>query len=133
MKIHGHCHCGKIRFTAEVDPAKVVACHCSDCQAMSGAPFRVVVPAPAEGFQMHGEPKIYVKTAQSGNRRAQAFCGDCGTPLYAASPDNATVYGLRLGCVEERASLPPRRQIWTASAMPWLHALGSVPGVAGQS
>jgi len=30
--------------------------------------------------------KIYIKTAESGNRRAQAFCGKCGSPIYAADP-----------------------------------------------
>ncbi len=133
MKIHGHCHCGSIRFTAAIDPDKVVACHCSDCQTMSGAPFRAVVPAPADGFELQGSPKVYVKTADSGNRRAQAFCGDCGTPLYATSPDNPTAYGIRLGCVDERAQLPPRKQIWTQSEMPWLHGLAVVPGVPKQS
>jgi len=132
MKIHGQCHCGKISFTAEVDPAKVVACHCSDCQTMSGAPVRAVVPAPAEGFAIQGTPKHYVKTAQSGNRRAQGFCPDCGTALYATSPDNPSVYGIRLGCVAERSELAPQKQIWTSSAAPWLHGLDAVPGVPEQ-
>ena len=72
MQIHGRCHCGSITFTGEVDPAKVFACHCADCQKMSGAPFRAVVPIPAKDFSLTGNPKIYIKTAQSGNRRAQA-------------------------------------------------------------
>ena len=132
MQIHGHCHCGSISFTAEVDPAKVVVCHCADCQKMSGAPFRAVVPVPAKDFSLIGDPKIYIKTSQSGNRRAQAFCGDCGTPLYATSPDDPAVYGVRLGCVEERARLAPSKQVWTRSSMPWLHDLNSVPGVPEQ-
>ena len=132
MQIHGRCHCGNISFTGEVDPAKVFACHCMDCQKMSGAPFRAVVPIPAKDFALTGSPKIYVKTAQSGNRRAQAFCADCGTPLYATSPDNPAVYGVRLGCVDERAQLAPSKQVWTRSSMPWLHNFTSVPGVPEQ-
>lgn len=132
MKIHGHCHCGNISFTAEADPSKVIACHCTDCQTMSGGPFRAVVPVPAKDFSVTGSPKVYIKTAQSGNRRAQAFCGECGTPLYATSPDTPTVYSVRLGCVDERAQLAPAKQIWTASAMPWLHGMAALPGTAGQ-
>jgi len=128
MQIHGRCHCGNISFTAEADPAKVFACHCTDCQTMSGAPFRAVVRVPVSGFSLNGSPNIYIKTAQSGNRRAQAFCGECGTPLYATSADNPTLYGVRLGCVEERAQLAPSKQVWTRSSMPWLHNLASVPG-----
>lgn len=127
MKIHGQCHCGAIRFEAEVDPAKVVACHCSDCQTMSGAPFRAVVQVAAADLAVQGIPKQYVKVAESGNRRVQAFCGECGTPIYATAAENPSFYGLRLGCVAERAQLPPQRQIWTRSAMPWLHDLDAVP------
>jgi hypothetical protein len=43
MKIEGGCHCGSIRFEAEVDPATVVICHCTDCQTFSGSASRTVV------------------------------------------------------------------------------------------
>ncbi len=82
---------------------------------------------PAD-FKLSGTPKHYVKVAESGNRRAQGFCGECGTPIYATSAENPSVYGLRLGCVAERALLPPRFQVWKRSAMPWLHDLDAVPG-----
>ena len=127
MHITGQCHCGAISFTAVVDPAKVVACHCEDCQAFSGAPFRAVVPTPIESVALTGEPKHYVKLAASGTRRAQAFCAACGTQLYATEPESPRVLNLRLGCVNERAQLPPVVQIWGQSAVPWLHALFAVP------
>ena len=42
MQIHGSCHCGAITFTANIDPQRVTVCHCSDCQALSGAPMRAI-------------------------------------------------------------------------------------------
>ena len=128
MQIHGACHCGSITFTAEIDPARVMACHCSDCQVLSGSPFRAVAVARLDEFQLHGTPKSYVKVAQSGNRRAQVFCPECGTPLYATAPENPTSVVIRLGCVAERAQLGPAVQIWQHSALPWLSALPAVPG-----
>jgi hypothetical protein len=107
MHIDGRCHCGLISFTAEIDPSRVTVCHCTDCQALSGAPFRAVVSAPIETFVLRGEPKRYIKTAQSGNRRAQVFCPECGTPLYATAPENPTSVNIRLGCVAQRAQLKP--------------------------
>ncbi len=84
MKIDGHCHCGEITFQAEVDPDALNICHCTDCQTLSGTAFRVNIPAPAEHFVLlSGTPKTYVKTAGSGNKRLHAFCGNCGTPIYA--------------------------------------------------
>ena len=127
MQITGQCHCGAISFTALIDPAKIIACHCADCQAFSGAPFRAVAPAEVDNVKLTGTPKLYIKTAASGNRRAQGFCGDCGTNLYATEPDTPKVLGLRLGCVNERALLAPTIQIWGNSAMPWLKTLQAVP------
>jgi len=126
MNITGQCHCGAISFTALIDPNKIIACHCSDCQAFSGAPFRAVAPTAVENVKMTGTPKLYVKTADSGNQRAQAFCGNCGTQLYATEPDTPKVIGFRLGCINERAQLKPTIQIFGKSAMPWLQDLHNV-------
>lgn len=132
MQIDGQCHCGAVRFTAQIDPARVMVCHCSDCQVMSGAPFRAVAVAPVATLQVSGTPKQYVKTADSGNRRAQVFCPECATPLWATAPENATTVVIRLGCVRQRAELAPRMQIWQHSALPWLDRLAEVPGTPGQ-
>jgi hypothetical protein len=42
MKIDGRCHCGYITYQAEIDPEKVMICHCTDCQTLSGSAFRTV-------------------------------------------------------------------------------------------
>ena len=128
MHIDGACHCGSITFTAEIDPARVMVCHCSDCQVLSGSPFRVAVAAPIETFVLHGQPKSYVKIAESGNRRAQMFCPECATPLFAMAPENATSVMIRLGCVKQRAELTPAIQLWQRSSMPWMSSLNRIPG-----
>ena len=133
MIVHGACHCGAIAYEAEVDPARATVCHCIDCQKLSGAAFRASVPARVEDFRLlKGTPKAYVKTAESGNRRVQAFCGDCGSPLYSADAVGAKVYMLRIGVMAERASLPPQRQIWCESALPWTVDLLDVPSAPKQ-
>jgi hypothetical protein len=80
-----------------------------------------------------GEPKVYIKTAESGNKRAQAFCADCGTPLWATTPTDQQVYGLRVGTIRQRDELKPRRQIWARSAQGWLSELGSMPRLEKQA
>lgn len=128
MHIDGACHCGAISFSAEIDPSRVMVCHCTDCQVLSGAPFRAVVAAPIDSFVIRGQPRSYIKVAESGNRRAQMFCPDCGTPLYATAPENATSVMIRLGCVAQRAELRPAAQVWQHSALPWLADLQGLPG-----
>ena len=90
MKVDGACHCGKIRYEAEIDPAMVTICHCTDCQVLSGSAFRTVVPAPKASFRLlSGQPKIYVKTGDSGTRRKSALDwnpGLAGAKRFDAMP-----------------------------------------------
>lgn len=132
MKVDGSCHCGAIRFEAGIDPDLVRMCHCTDCQRLSGGPFRVMVPCHEASFRLLcGAPKNYIKTAQSGRRRQQAFCADCGSPLYATSdePPGNRRLGLRVGVLTQSALLSPKRQFWVQSALSWLPRL---PGVQFQ-
>jgi hypothetical protein len=128
MRVDGACHCGAVSFTADIDPSRVMVCHCTDCQVLSGAPFRAVAAAPIESLTVEGQTKSYIKVAQSGNRRAQVFCPECGTPLWATAPENPTSVIVRLGCVKQRAQFKPTVQIWQHTALPWVSELGSVPG-----
>jgi len=119
MKVDGHCHCGAISYEADVDPTTAGICHCTDCQALTGSAFRVIVRAPAATFVLRGSPTIYIKTADSGTRRAHAFCPTCGSPVYASAVQDPPTYSLRIGTLRQRHALPPLRQIWCQSALPW--------------
>ena len=134
MKIEGGCFCGAIHFEAEVNPATVTLCHCSDCQVTSGAPYRVSVPAKAENFKITGTPKIHVKTADSGNRRNMAFCAECGTQIYSSPAEpNPGVFILRIGTVRQRAELAPQKQIWCDSALAWSDNIADLERFARQA
>jgi hypothetical protein len=128
MKVDGGCHCGNIRYEAEVDPATVVICHCTDCQTLSGSAFRTVVPTKEGSFRLlSGVPKVYVKTGESGNRREQTFCPNCGTPIYSGPVgDGAKVVSLRVGTVRQRDQMVPTDQYWFRSAQAWLSALPTI-------
>lgn len=125
MRVDGQCHCGDIAFTAEIDETAVSICHCTDCQTLTGTAFRVSAPAPASSLHFKaGTPKTYVKTADSGNRRAQGFCGQCGTPIYSTSADATPAsYAIRVGTLKQRDALTPRLEIWCRSAVEWMPRL----------
>jgi hypothetical protein len=133
MKVEGQCHCGQITFEAEIDPEVVRICHCSDCQIMTGSAYRVNVAAPAGSFVLRsGQPKIYMRTAESGNQRAHAFCPNCGTQLYASAPHDPPNFSIRVGTLKQRAELPPKRQIWFRSALPWVSDIRNVEQIERQ-
>lgn len=129
MKVDGACHCGTIRYEAEVEAEKVAVCHCTDCQTMSGSAFRVVVRTLPGSFRLlAGRPKVYVKTAESGRQREQAFCADCGTPVYAApvGPEPRDLV-LRVGTLRQRDVLMPTLQLWARSSQGWIADLANIP------
>jgi hypothetical protein len=133
MKVAGSCHCGEITFEAEIDPDAVRLCHCTDCQTLTGSAYRVNVQTPVGGFDLRsGSPKIYIKTSESGNRRAHAFCPNCGTPIYSTDLQEPRAYGIRVGTLKQRGELPPKRQIWYRSALPWVTQLIDIPRVERQ-
>ena len=127
MHVHGSCHCGAVRYEADVDPERTTICHCTDCQSLTGTAYRISVPAQADSFRLiAGEPAVYLKTADSGAKRVLAFCSTCGSPLYSHAADNSTTRGLRVGTLAERELLVPRKQKWCRSALGWTEDLSSI-------
>ena len=118
-----------VQFEADVDPATTSVCHCTDCQILTATAFRVSVRANTLKFTA-GAPKVYTKTAESGRKREQAFCGDCGSPIYATSPGpEPKIHNIRTGVIHQRDQLAPVDQGWTHSKVAWLDGLSSLPGV----
>jgi hypothetical protein len=130
MHVDGACHCGQATYQAELDPAGILICHCTDCQTLSGSAFRTVALTRPGGFRLlTGRLTTYLKTAESGRQREQGFCPTCGSPIYSTTPDAAEpkVYAIRVGTCRQRADLAPVGQIWAHSALPWLPDLPAVP------
>ena len=125
MKIEGACHCGAIRYEASVSPKLVSICHCTDCQTISGAPYRVNVRALRENFKIEGMPKQYLKVGSSGYEVVTTFCGDCGTALYSFK-EGADFVNLRIGAISQRAQLTPMIQGFCNSALPWAMDISGV-------
>ena len=129
MRIDGQCHCGAVTYQAEIDPERVSTCHCTDCQALTGSPYRVTVICAAEQVQLTaGAPKIYGKRGDNGRIRFQHFCGHCGSPLFTSGEDGGPDdWGIRGGSIRQRGELTPRRQVWCRSAAPWINDLKGLP------
>lgn len=134
MKIDGGCHCGHLTYRAEIDPATASICHCTDCQTFSGSAFRTSVPVVEGTLEFtSGEVKAYIKTAESGAKRIQGFCPECGTHIYATSVgDEPKIYRVRTSTARQRDELPPQVQIWFRSARPWATELGTLRKVDKQ-
>jgi hypothetical protein len=128
MKIDGGCHCGQIKFQAEVDTDHILICHCTDCQTLSGSAYRTVAPAKEGTFEIiSGKLKMYEKTAEDGSIRIQSFCPECGTPIYSSPPQGMPgLLGIRVGAIKQRDQLEPTNQIWARSSQTWTQDLSHI-------
>jgi hypothetical protein len=131
MQIDGQWHCGRVTYEAEIDPAKVSICHCTDCQTLTGSPYRVTALCSESDVRLTGTaPKIYGKRGDNGRIRNQHFCGECGSPLFTTGEGGPDDFGIRWGSIHQRGELKPMRQIWCRSAAPWIDDVGGLPGKA---
>jgi hypothetical protein len=135
MHIDGQCHCGHVKYEAEIDPGKISICHCTDCQRLTGGAYRVTAITPTGNLRLIANPpKVYTKYGDNGRPRFQSFCPECGSPLFTSGDGNdAATTGIRLGTINQRRELKPSRQIWCRSALSWVNDIGDLPGVEGDS
>ena len=96
-----------------------MACHCTDCQKFSDAPFCVLALMSAEQVATSGAVKEYLKIADSGNEKVQGFCSNCGSQIYAADPAK-TLCMVGTGCLSQHDQLAPTKHIFGRSAASWL-------------
>ncbi|MEZ0167375.1 GFA family protein [Microvirga sp. TS319] len=134
MRIDGRFRCGFIPYEAAIDSETVMLCHCTACQTLTGSAFRTFVLSREDGFALlSGQLKTYAKTGDSGVRRLQTFCPECGSPIYSASEGKGPrIYSIRVGTSRQRNDLVPRGQIWCRTAQPWIAGIGSLPGTDTQ-
>ncbi len=122
IKVDGACYCGDVTINGTVSTDKVMACHCTDCQKFSGAPFRAVAVMSAEQVNISGAVREYLKIADSGNERVQGFCGNCGSQIFASDPAKK-LYMVRTGCLSQHDRLVPAKHIFGESAVAWLGSI----------
>lgn len=122
MNPEGGCACGTIRFTLTASPLIVHACHCRDCQRLTGGPFviniwiekKFVEPGPVA-------PKSFRLAGGSGKHHEVFFCDNCGTTLwsrYDIAPGDCLF--VRAGTLDNPQTVTPDVHIFTRSKLPWL-------------
>ena len=61
MKVDGVCYCGEVTIKGTVSAEKIIACHFTVCQKLSGAPFRAVAVMSAEQVAISDPAKTLFK------------------------------------------------------------------------
>lgn len=97
---HGSCHCGAVRFEADIDLALAsLRCNCSICRKMR---FWAMLVAPASFRLLAGTQ--YLDSYQFGRRVDQhLFCRQCGIHPFGTgdAPRRGPFYAVNLGCLDD--------------------------------
>jgi len=97
---HGTCHCGAVRFEAEIDLAQpTYRCNCSIC---SRNRFWAAVVTPGAFRLLEGESAVQQYLFNS-MRNEHYFCKTCGVRAYGLG-NKGEMVGVNIGCLEDATS-----------------------------
>ena len=129
MEREGGCACGTIRYKLTAAPLIVHACHCRDCQRLTGGAFALNIWIERGAVAAdHGRLRSVMLTAGSGKPHQVFTCPDCGTALYSkyhAAPGDTVL--LRAGTLDHPETVQPDVHIFTRSKLPWVQLPEGVP------
>ena len=126
MKIEGGCLCGKVRYSADAEPAFVGVCHCKNCQKGVGAAFATVVALPKPALSVQGDLKTFDDRGDSGKILFRRFCPECGSSIMDEAEAMPGVVMILTGTLDDASWVKPTMQIYCDSAQPWVKLEGDM-------
>src|SRR5215469_8662124 len=124
MKIEGGCLCGKVRYSADTEPAFVGLCHCKNCQKATGTAFSLVVGLPKPALNVQGTVKTFTGRGDSGKETYRRFCPECGTGLIDEAEIMPDITMILAGTLDDTGWIKPSMEIFCDSAQPWVNLGG---------
>lgn len=121
LPLKGGCQCGALRYEVAQAPLMIYACHCTNCQKISGAAFALSATVFEASFSyVAGTPRKAEWTSEAGNARYGDYCGDCGVRIAHGQTPSIGVLSLRAGTLDDPSWVRPAGHIWTKSAQGWM-------------
>ena len=123
----GGCLCGAVRYSWDAAPLAIVACHCRDCQKLTGATNLLTIYVDRAAFRHEqGEVARFRKRGDSGREADYVRCMNCGTRLWH-EPLAATQWVMiAAGTLDDPSWVIPAAHIWTSRAAPSSQIPGGV-------
>ena len=95
----GSCHCGAVRFEAELDLTQpTYRCNCSICRRTRFWP----AVATGDGFRLLAGESELTRYVFGGKKNHHYFCRHCGVRAFGVGNDTPVgkMYGVNVGCLE---------------------------------
>lgn len=100
----GGCQCGRVRYTAHVDPAEAYLCHCRMCQRATGGFAAAFVQVKRADVVWEATPDLYASSPIA----ERPFCARCGSPLGFQFTGAGTNMDLTIGSFDDPSDFVPR-------------------------
>lgn len=120
--ITGGCVCNTIRYRLLTSPLFCFACHCPDCQRMTGSAFGLFLNIEANYITVIS-PKIPVRrqvTKRPGLISRHVVCPACETELWSNNTLGPAIIDLRVGTLDFPSLMEPDLHSFTESKLEWV-------------
>lgn len=124
--IEGGCLCGRVHYSADVEPQFVGVCHCIDCQRFTGSAFSTVIAVPSSAPRLTGALKTFTKQGDTGKSIHRRFCPECGSGIVDEAEALPGIAMINAGSLDDRSWLKPQSEIYCDSAQPWVQLGGDL-------
>jgi hypothetical protein len=130
--LEGGCACGNIRYRLAAAPLIVHACHCRDCQRITGGAFVINLWIESRFVETAGgAPKAHRLKGGSGNPHDVFFCERCGTYVWSRYHGaRGDFLFVRAGTLDNPDTVRPDVHIFTRSKVAWLQLPEGTPAFA---
>ncbi|KAH7351484.1 Mss4-like protein [Pyrenochaeta sp. MPI-SDFR-AT-0127] len=122
----GACHCESVKWTAKLEKAEHVLCHCTTCQKLGGGPYSCNQIISKDDLRIvAGEKNVgeYKYKGASGKYVHCYFCKTCTSHIYHhqdVMPDKVIVRTLLLDGGE---TMPATSEIFAEGRLSWVQRL----------
>ena len=120
LPITGGCFCGALRYEINKQPFGQANCHCRSCQHATGGAYAPVMLVPTEALTISGDFQEYVSKGDSGNEVTRAFCGQCGSTVFARTTRIKTMRPIYAVTLDHPEQFQPELDAWLDFAQPWV-------------
>ena len=128
MTRKGGCACGAIRYELTNSPLIVHACHCHDCQRLTGSAFVTNIWIERKFVDAgRSNPQSFRLKGGTGQPHDVYFCAVCGTYLWGHYHAGGDTLLVRVGTLDDPSPFKPDVHIFTRSKLPWFEVPKGVP------
>jgi hypothetical protein len=124
--LEGGCSCGAVRYRLTSDPLIVHACHCLNCQRQTGSAFVINALIETERLEIVGGEPAQVDLPRDEGVQPVWRCPSCQVALFSEY-DRPWLRFVRVGTLDDPASLAPDVHIYTRSKLAWVTLPESAP------